>query len=206
MITQNTRNMIIDFTTHKEGKKRADYVPDWETVYKHRWDISKQLDVNEYLKKCSYPFEEGAVIVKDENLASGYAIKTYDKYAHKVRLIYLLTLNGKILKGGKVKGLMKDRSYKAGTDESWTNRGTPTTTNYVWSQIFRWAIKNGQEIKFYIYEAPQKLEQTPTPEGGVIEEITSQYEKMEVLLNKHLKETLGRKLIGEGNLLAEFKD
>jgi hypothetical protein len=117
-------------------------------------------------------------------------------------IIYLVVIFGKIIKGGKSKNSLPQRTYGAGTEENWTMKGSPSDTNYVWSQIFRACIKKNIPIKFYICKVPTIQAEYITSEGGKKYIEISPYEEMEKDLNAHLMKVMGRKIIGERDLLS----
>ena len=170
--------------------------------------MSNQLDIDTYLQQSAYVFKYGGYIGSggDEKYKSfekvvGYKIKVTDEYKDDTQLLYLLVINGKIVKGGKVKGTLPSRSYSAGTEHNWTNTGQASPTNYIYSQIFRECLRVNIPIKFYVCRCPLTRVSYPTPSGETKYIETSPYEAMEHELNLHLKKTLGKQLIGEGDLL-----
>ena len=66
----------------------------------------------------------------------------------------------KILKGGKSKNPLGKRwgSYNNGPEENWTMKGSPSDTNYVYSQIFRKCLKQNIEIDFYVFQRKVEIE------------------------------------------------
>lgn len=204
------KKFVIVFNTTIKNSKEYNYKT-------HKWDLSNQLDLNTFLEKTIYPFEYGGCIEsridetdKDEKKRIGYNIIETEKFKNKEQLLYLMTISKddveKIIKGGKVKGTLSTRSYKAGIEDSWTMKGTPSPTNYIYSQIFRKCIKLNIKVKFYVYQAP--LTKVPYQTSSGVEKYIeiSPYEAMEKDLNSHLKKLLGRNLIGEGNLEQLYKD
>lgn len=200
----------ITFQTTEKNRKQWDYRT-------HVWDLKNQLELKPFLKNCTYPFKYGGCIVKrvdekekEKGKKVGYKIEVVEEFMNSPRILYLLTmtLRGKefILKGGKVKGQLRSRTYPAGTEDNWTIRGSCSDTNYVWSQIFRMCMDKKIPVKFYVFQAPIEKRPYPTPIGGTKYEETSPYEAMEKDLNAFLKETLGQNLIGEGNLLQLIKN
>ena len=131
----------------------------------------------------------------------GYRIVPLGEWGNIPYVVYLMVINGKIIKGGKVKGPIQTRSYSAGTEENWTMRGTPSPTNYVFSQIFRMCVANNIPVQFYCHDCGS-VPITWTDAYGN-EQITnaSAYEEIESSLNQHLRDTLGRHPIGDGGLL-----
>jgi hypothetical protein len=200
----------IEFNITTKNSKEYNYKT-------HTWDLSNQLDLSTFLEETKYPFEYGGCIKsridethKDEKKRIGYNIFETEKFKNKEQLLYLMTISKgdteKIIKGGKVKGTLSTRSYKAGIEDSWTMKGTPSPTNYIFSQIFRKCMQINMEVKFYVHPAPLTKVPYQTSAGEEKYIVISPYEAMEKNLNLHLKELLGRNLIGEGNLEQLYKD
>jgi hypothetical protein len=195
---EKTKNMEIKFKTTKRDSKKYEYQD-------HTWILDDQLNIEDLLVRPEFTkFEYCASIVNSKS-AAGYEIALQDKFKNQGFIIYLVTMGGKILKGGKSKNSLDTRSYTAGTEESWTMRGTPSTTNYVWSQIFRESLRTGQEIKFYGMIVPSYVMTYESFDGKVITESVSPYESEEKKLNKLLNTLNGKKVIGEGKLLTSLK-
>jgi hypothetical protein len=117
----------------------------------------------------------------------------------------LVSICGKVLKGGKSKNSLDMRSYAAGTEESWTMRGTPSVTNYVWSQIFRESLNTDCEVNFYGMIVPSVQMTYESFDGQIITESVSPYESEEKKMNALLNKLNGKKVIGEGKLLDPIK-
>jgi len=188
----------LEFQITDKGSKKYIYK-------KIKWDLSEQLDIVEFLlKNPNYNFVKAGKIVKNSESTCGFKIQTIDGYETAKFIIYLLVIDGKIVKGGKSKNTLPSRTYGAGTENNWTMKGSPSDTNYVYSQIFRDCLKKGIDVDFYCYAVPYE-----TKKYNVFGEIKtyecSPYEEYEKALNLKLKEKLGRNLIGEGKLLAPFK-
>ena len=177
--------------------------------YKYResvWDLTKQLSVDEYLKVSKYPFVKGGWVEEKKESTCGYKICVNDEWKDKDKLLYLLVIDGKILKGGKSKNPLPKRTYGAGTEENWTMKGSPSDTNYIYSQIFRQCLEDNVSVEFYLFQAPKQLVKYPLSNGGYGEVMVSPYEEMEQSLNAHLMAKLGKKPIGEGNLFEQHKN
>ena len=189
--------LIMNFgAINKDTKQKVD----------HTWDCNKQLDRDVFLEKCNIPFEIGGWVESDSKNTCGYRIREVDKFKDVGNIVYLLVFLGKILKGGKSKKTLRKRSYAAGTEKNWLNPETGngcSETNYIWSQIFR-KYCNG-EIKFYVYAVPTIKVEYPTCDAKKKYVEISAYEEVEKDLNLYLTKTLGRKVIGEGNLLQPNK-
>ena len=169
---------------------------------KHAWDLSGQLDLQEYIKKSPWVWELGGEVRGDDEVKAGYRIVPLGEWGTKPFVVYLMVINGKIIKGGKVKGPIQTRSYSAGTEENWTmGTSDPSSTNYVFSQIFRMCVANNIPVQFWCHACETNTVTWTDAYGN--EQIThsSAYEEIESSLNQHLRETLGRHPIGDGGLL-----
>jgi len=214
--TQNTNNMNKETDINRDEMKiyfQSTEKNSKEYNYReHVWDLTNQLDRDEYFSKCPYDFKYGGYLApwpdekdKGDKKTVGYKIMTTEEFKNAEQLLYIATATvnnkEKILKGGKVKGKLPSRTYSAGTEDNWTMRGTCSPTNYIYSQIFRMCIKEGIPIKFYIFVAPLSTVSWPSIFGGNKTCSISPYEEMEKDLNAHLKHCLGGKSpIGEGQL------
>lgn len=209
----NNKNFEIKFFTTPKGNERKS--GSYEDKKIHIWNLTNQLDLDSFMNETTLNFEEGghieARIDEEDKIPEarvGYKIVQY--YPEKTNLVYLLTAKineiEKILKGGKIKGNLASRSYTAGTQEKWTTKGSPSPTNYIYSQIFRSCIKNNIELKFYIHSAQITRVPYPISEGGEGYIEISPYEEIEKKLNSHLVKVLGRKPIGEGDLENPYKE
>lgn len=191
-------NQILKFKTTKKRSGKFDY-----TIME--WDLSNQLDVNEFLNQNpEFQFQKVGKVVKNNNKTCGFEIQVLPEWKDKKFILYLLTVNDKILKGGKSKNPLPQRTYGAGTEINWTIKGSPSDTNYIYSQIFRQCLENGDNVEFYCLQAPYNTNKFDFFGKTMMIE-TSPYEEMESVLNKKLVESLGRKPIGEGNLMEQFK-
>ena len=194
----------LTFLTTPSNSKSYDYT-------EHTWVLDNQLKLNDVLKLPQFSkFKKCATIQLNNNSAAGYKINVIPEYSDKKFMLYLLvytdpnTNEKYILKGGKSKNELKNRSYSAGTEESWTMRGTPTVTNYVWSQQFR---KYGNNFEFYGYAVPTIKHTYESFDGEMVTEIVGgHYETEEVKLNNLLKKLKGSNLIGEGALMNTHKE
>jgi hypothetical protein len=190
---------LLKFKTSPRRSGKYDYTT-------MEWDLTDQLNIDDFLKNNSeFQFEKVGKIVKNTENTCGFEIEVLPGWEKKKFILYLLTVNGKILKGGKSKNPLPKRSYSCGTEVNWSITGEASPTNYVYSQIFRQCIEDGVDVEFYCWQAPIKVEEHK--EFGttfVIE--TSPYEEMESHLNKYLKNCLGKQLIGAGKLMKQFKN
>lgn len=188
----------IEFLVTNKGSKKYDY-------RKIEWDLSSQLDIEEFLKENpQYKFVKAGKIIENAKSTCGFKIKMIDDYDKKKFIIYLLVVDGKIVKGGKSKNPLPFRTYGAGTEINWTMKGTPSDTNYVYSQIFRSCLKKGMSVEFYCFAAPFEVKEYDVFGEKKVYEY-SPYEEYEKTLNASLKKKLGKNLIGEGKLLDSFK-
>lgn len=190
--------MEINFKTTKRNSKKYEYQD-------HKWILDNELDIENILKLPEFAkFEYCGSIVKSDN-AAGFQISLTEKFKNKGFVIYIATMGGKVLKGGKSKNPLDTRSYSAGTEESWTMRGTPSETNYVWSQIFRKSLEDKFEVKFYGMVVPSYRMEFESFDGEMMVKNVSPYEEEETKLNALLNKLNGKKVIGEGNLLSPMK-
>jgi hypothetical protein len=191
--------IILEFKTSTRGSKNNDYVD-------NKWDLSNQLDIKEFLKQNpQFNFEKGADVISAPDLSPKYKILPIGDWKHKKYILYLLVINGKIVKGGKSKNPIELRSYGAGTQETWSMTGECSPTNYYYSQIFRQCILDGKTVEFYCMQAPIDVKEYDVF-GKMVRMESSPYEEYEKVLNKKLVTALGRKPIGEGNLQVQYKD
>jgi hypothetical protein len=169
------------------------------------WDLSNQLDINEFLENNpDYKFVKAGKIVKSDNTPR-FKIEVTPEWETKKFVLYLIVIFNKILKGGKSKNTLPERTYGSGTEEVWTINGECSPTNYVYSQIFRSCLEQGIDVDFYCFQAPiEEKEFDVFGETTTIE--VSPYEEMEKILNKKLFKTLGKKPIGEGMLMEQYKN
>ena len=191
--------MEINFKTTKSNSKKYEYQD-------HKWVLDNELNVDDLLKLPKFSKFEYCGSIVPSNGTAGYEISLVEKFKGKSFIIYLATIGGKVLKGGKSKNPLDNRSYGAGTEESWTMRGTPSVTNYVWSQIFRESLKGECEVKFYGMVVPSYEMTYESFDGKMITESVSPYESEEKKLNGLLNKLNGKKVIGEGKLLVPFKN
>jgi hypothetical protein len=191
--------MEIKFKTTKQASKN------YENKQEHTWILDNQLNIDDILSIPEFlKFKHAATIVESDN-TSGYQINLEPEFINQPFVIYIVEKCGKVLKGGKSKNSLDSRSYSAGTEETWTMRGTCSVTNYVWSQIFRESLKDGCPIKFYGMIVPSIPMTYFSFDGRMITEIVSPYESEENRLNKLLNKLNGKKVIGEGKLLQIIK-
>ena len=206
-------NDEITFKTTERNSKNFDEHKN------HVWNLSDQLELGRFLQQSYLKFELAGTIVECEDECEkefgktiGYKIKTENKFKDITQMVYLLVINinGKeiILKGGKVKGTLVSRSYPAGTEYNWTMKSSCSPTNYIYSQIFRMAVKENIPIHFYVSPVPIVSVPITCSETGEEKMVDiSAYEEAEKDLNKHLRKLLGnKKPIGEGGLLEKSKN
>lgn len=169
------------------------------------WDLTNQLRIHDFLNKNpDFNFELAGKVVEDKHKTCGFKIEVFEKWKNKKFILYLLVINNKIVKGGKSKNPLPQRTYGAGTEKNWTEKGSPSETNYVYSQIFRQCIKDNISVEFYALQADYNI-QNYNVFGKNITIETSPYEEMESILNRKLVDELGKKPIGEGKLLESYK-
>lgn len=189
----------IEFLVTEKGSKKYEY-------RKIEWDLTNQLDITEFLKdNPQYNFVKSGKIVENSKSTCGFKIQMNEEFEKKKFVIYLLVVGGKILKGGKSKNPLPSRTYGAGTEENWTMKGSPSETNYVYSQIFRHCLKNNIDVDFYCYDVPYVTQECNVFGKKKTFEF-SPYEEYEKTINSVLKEKLGKNLIGEGKLLLSSKN
>ena len=173
---------------------------DYNDTTTHTWNLENQLDIHEYLGVCKFPFEEAGWVESAPAKTCGYNICVNQSFKGVTHLLYLVVIGNKILKGGKSKQTLPKRTYGAGTEKNWTEKGSPSETNYIYSQIFRSCLEKKIDVKFWCYKCPLHKVPYPTPSGETKFIEISPYEEMEKALNKHLIEINGGKPIGEGKL------
>lgn len=184
---------FLKFKTTQRKSEKYDYT-------ENTWDLSSQLDINNFLKNNpKFNFVKAATIIKNEKSASGFKIETIKLFKNKKFILYLLVIDGKIVKGGKSKNELHNRSYGAGTENSWTITGESSPTNYIYSQIFRECLVQNIPVEFYCMEVGSTTRKCDIfGEVKVLE--YSPYEEYEKVLNRKLIELLGKKPIGDGKL------
>jgi hypothetical protein len=178
---------------------------DTDNLISHEWDLTEQLDINYVLKQEGFEsYKKVAKIIRNNNNACGYEIKVDDNFKDKKFVLYLIVINGKVLKGGKSKGVLSKRSYTAGTERSWSVSGKASEPNYVYSQIFRQCLEDEVDVEFYGI-CVESIKQTRKFYGLDVEVEFAPYEEKEQAQNSILNKLNGKKVIGEGNLLAQYK-
>jgi hypothetical protein len=193
-------NKITFPTTVRESKN-------YDVITEHTWLLDNQLDIGYVLSLPEFSkFKKAADIVWADNV-SGFQIRLTPEFKDKSFVIYIIVdkKSGKVLKAGKSKNPLNLRSYSAGTEETWTMRGTCSETNYVWSQIFRMSIKNNNPIEIYAMVVPSYECTFPSFDGKIETKLVSPYEEEEKKVNALLKKMNGGNLIGEGKLLVKLK-
>jgi hypothetical protein len=188
----------ISFKTTKPNSKEYDYVD-------HTWFLDDQLNLEDVLSLPEFSKFQYCASIVESTSSAGFEIEVEENFKNQGFVIYLVSICGKVLKGGKSKNSLDMRSYAAGTEESWTMRGTPSVTNYVWSQIFRQSLKTDCKVKFYGMIVPSVQMTYESFDGQIITEIVSPYESEEKKLNALLNKLNGKKVIGEGKLLVPIK-
>ena len=191
---------IVHFQTTPKNSKEYVYT-------EHSWDLNQQLKVEEFKERTCESWEKHGSVISAKDRAPGYKILVSNEHLGKTRLIYLMVIDGYIVKAGKVKEELDKRSYAAGTEKSWTVTGKASETNYVYSQIFRACLRQGIPVDFYCLECP-KEEVSYTYNGEIYKTFQSPYEDVEKRVTSHLQQLLTDRdtsLIGERNLLEQHK-
>ena len=190
-LTTTTGENQLEFTI--TGKNSGDF--DCKIIIK--WILVNKYHET-YLDLCKYPFEYGGTIIErnDEEHKPiekrvGYKIKVEDKFKKSEQIVYIMTISlpcgEKIIKAGKSKNTLDKRSYSCGTEYQWTKAANCSETNYIYSQIFRKALKDNIRINFYIYPVPLTKASYMSPYGETKYIEISPYEEVEKEINYHLK-------------------
>lgn len=150
-------------------------------------------------------FERSVQVVEDPSVVAGYRLVSVNESLKDMEnVIYAIVFEGKVLKIGKSKPRMQDRSYTAGTVKNWL-KGTPSDTNYVWSQIFR-KYSGSKNIEFWTIKAPAAMIKNL---DGTISE-GADLEKNESIVNDFARgmltcESKDPRLVGDVDLLKKKK-
>jgi hypothetical protein len=199
MCQELSYNMEIKFKSTKRSSKN------YSDVQEHTWILDDQLDIDYVLSQPEFSkFKKAANIIGANNVP-GFQISLTPEFKDECFVIYIVVKGGKVLKGGKSKNPLDLRSYSAGTEETWTMRGTCSETNYVWSQIFRESIKENDPIQFYGMIVPSVQFTFESFDSKLETHSVSPYEEEEKKLNALLNKLNNKKLIGEGKLLEIIK-
>jgi len=153
------KNTII-FENYNEKSK---------TYEKSRLDFNNEPTILDFLKKTNLSkyFTKVADIVSDKNKNPKYSVNFlqeflkvgkngyYTKDTDHSQWVYLLSINGKIIKIGESNKTLGNRwgSYGAGTREN-RNNGTCSTTNYFISEIIRQSLNSKYKIELFGYRIP----------------------------------------------------
>lgn len=173
----------------------------------HTWDLSQQLDVDLFMEmNPEFKFSKVATVVPKNN-ACGFRLDYIDPtFEQNKFILYFIVLDNKILKGGRTATGLSSRfgTYGTGTPNLWANSPTVAATSYVYSQVFRKMLEEGKEVSFYGFVCPEITAEFDV--FGTTHTIKVSPEKeFEKALNTKLRNTLGRKPIGDGNLLQQHK-
>jgi hypothetical protein len=125
-------------------------------------DITNEPTIDEFLTKGNlndYIIKVGNIIPADgivsKKLKCGYRVNVKDEWKKHEHWVYVLVMDGKVLKCGDSTMTLKGRwgSYSAGTRKS-RDRGTCSTTNYFISEIIRASHRLGYKFELYGYAIP----------------------------------------------------
>ncbi len=165
---------------------------------KHTWNLSNQITIDEVLADPDFKNFKRIGYVEKTNGAAGFKIVALDDFKDKKPVLYILVIQKYVIKGGKVKNELETRSYSAGTEKAWTDKGNCSDTNYTLSQVFRKALEMGLTIDFYGIEIPATKVVSNT---FSVQKITyvSTYECDELTMIELLTKLNGKKLIGQGD-------
>tara|TARA_R110002074_G_scaffold139425_1_gene285146 strand:+ start:208 stop:783 length:576 start_codon:yes stop_codon:yes gene_type:complete len=136
-------------------------------------DLNKELPVEDFLKfgwtKYTYnELTDNNNIGMSMNVVEG--ITTKDKNEH-CQGVYLLTVNGKVVKiGGTETGLAKRwGSYNNGTKKIRMGAGNGSVTNYYIIQALKAALKQGYIVEWYFKKMDYIEEEVELYSGEVIQ-------------------------------------
>lgn len=126
---------IEDFLTKVELDTMFTKIADAELKPKHRFDKNPQVNPIDYT-------------VVDELV---------DSYKEYKELIYIITINGYVVKiGGTYTGMAKrHQSYNCGTRKA-RKKGTCSVTNYHLTEAQYTAIRDGKKVEWYVHEVPSQ--------------------------------------------------
>ena len=137
------------------------YLPD--VLNEYSIDVSNELSVDAFLKYGFYKIADADLkpehrFIKNPevnpiqyNVVKGLE----DKYNSYRELIYLIVIDGKIVKIGGTYVGMKGRhgSYNCGTRKA-RNKGTCSVTNYNVTEAQYAAICDGKKVEWYVFDVP----------------------------------------------------
>lgn len=137
-----------------------------EIIPEYRVNLDNELDVEVFVHKYGF-YKIAESKIKPESsfirnpdvspieyyVTSPNLRNIYEKYQE---LIYLICIDGKIVKIGGTYVGMKNRqaSYNAGSQKA-RNKGTCSVTNYNVTQAQYAALSDGKTVEWYIYEVPE---------------------------------------------------
>ena len=135
-------------------------------------DLSKELSVKDFLKFGWTKYTINGLTDKNKvglsmNVVEG--ITTKDKNEH-CQGVYLLTINGKVVKiGGTETGLSKRwASYHNGTEKIRKDAGNGSVTNYYIIQALKAALKQGYTVEWYFKKMDYIVEEIKLYSGEVV--------------------------------------
>ena len=170
--------------------------------------VETELDLNqptidEFLTEANIQDEFTKVgdIVPDADLGPEYRVNILPFFKKHKQWVYILTINGRIIKCGESIGTLNYRwgSYGAGTRVNREN-GTCSTTNYFISEIIRNAHNTGYEVELYGHPI-ENLTQNLNVFGQLQEVVQNNVKRYEAELLRLFKETFGHlPVVGKNGL------
>jgi hypothetical protein len=143
------------------------YLPN--IIEEFRIDETNELTIQEFLKKADleefnfYKIADSGIKKKknfDKNpevnpIAYTVVDGLIDSYKTYKECVYILTVNGKVVKiGGTYTGMAKrHQSYNCGTRKA-RSKGTCSVTNYHITEAQYAAICDGKQVEWYVYDVP----------------------------------------------------
>ncbi len=134
---------------------------DKNTYVNQEIDLSNEPTFKDFISKnkLSKYLSKVGNITLDNKLKCGYRVCFLAQSAEKDnQWVYVLLINGKIVKFGDTTKTLKDRwgSYSAGIKEN-RDKGTCSTTNYFISQVIRRALNDGVTVELWGYDIPTQF-------------------------------------------------
>jgi len=115
-------------------------------------DLNTEPTINDFIQRAQlqHYITQVGVITKDEILNPGYRVLVTNHFKRHKQWVYILVIDGKVVKCGESTGTLNFRwgSYGAGTRVNREN-GTCSTTNYFISEIVRKALELNMKIELY---------------------------------------------------------
>lgn len=150
------------------------YLP--EIIEEFRIDETNELSIEEFIQKANltkfnfYKIADSGLKDKkkfDKNpevnpIAYTAVDHLIDTYRHYKECVYILTVNGKVVKiGGTYTGMAKrHQSYNCGTRKA-RDKGTCSVTNYHITEAQYTAIRDGKTVEWYVYDVPAQEVEVP---------------------------------------------